>query len=182
MAETDENFEELIAQMEAEEKGEKVEAKPIEVAETKSTELIYPHEDILEEEGLTKEDMPADIRKMIITFDRKMRMAIAKKAPEKTFLQIQNLSTLIADKIITYLESSEVKREKIVVEKKEDGGGIDDGGIDDGGENGDGIDDLGSGDTSVEDDLEDGGEASGETPPTEKGGLFDGVLGGIFNW
>jgi hypothetical protein len=180
---TDENFEKIIAEMEELEKGEKPavinnEVEKEDVVELTTSDFNYPHEYILKEEGLTKDDMPEEIRKMIITFERKLRIAISDKAPEKTFLQIQNLSTLVADKIISYLESDEVSHETIVV-KKEEGGGIDDG-IDGGGVADEDtiIDDGEIG--GVDDDLED--DEVGEVIIEEKGGMFEGVLGGIFNW
>lgn len=211
MASNEDNFEQIMAEIEAEEKGSKVsestekkeevekstkkidEVGKTQKEEEKSSSSLYAHEEILKEEGLTKDDMPADIRKMIITFERKKRMAESSKASEATMLKIQNLSTLIADQIISYLESDETKHEQIKVEKMEepneimeDGGGIEDiaatedGGMDDGADDsiiedgGDFIDDG-------IDDLEDGGEASGEEV-VKKTGMFDGLLGGIFNW
>lgn len=196
----DENFENLIAEIEAEEKGieKKKEEKTV---EEKPTEIIYAHREILEEEGLTKKDVPAEITKMIDTFDRKLRMAKIRKAPEATFLQIQNLSTLIGDRIITYIESKDREHETIVVEKKEDGGGIDDGslgddgGTDDGGTDDGGTDDGGAdnegaddsivnddSDSNVEDDLDELDDGADSDDAPTKGGMFEGVLGGIFNW
>ena len=139
--------------------------------EDEGGEIEYAHEEIMKEEGLTKNDLPAEIRKMVITFERKMRMAKAKNAPEKTFLQIQNLSTLIGDKILDYLESD--------VKRFDDGGGMDDGGMDDGGI----ADDIQDGGSEVDDaidenDFEDGGKVEVK----EKGGIFGGILGGIFDF
>ena len=124
----DMNFENLLLEIDTEEKGTNLKSKEVKKAKVmgeEDGEMEYAHEQIMEEEGLTKNDLPTEIRKMVITFERKMRMAKAKNAPEKTFLQIQNLSTLIADKILDYLEAD--------VDKFDDGGGIDDGGMDDGG-------------------------------------------------
>jgi hypothetical protein len=162
--ETEDNFENLISEMEAEQRvGEKAE-----VVEETPTEITYAHIQILEEEGLTKEDMPEDIRKMIIAFDKKMRMAKSRKSSEKIFLQIQNLSTLIADKIIDFLE-----KEDAVVVKKEDGGGFDDGGSDifD-----DGVSDIE--DPEIDEEFEDGGSVEKK----EKSSIFGGILGGIFDF
>ena len=173
MAENNENFEKLISEIESEdEQIRDTEVK--EVVEQTSSSLTYTHEDILKEEGLTKDDMPADIRKMIITFERKMRMAKAKNAPEETMLKIQNLSTLIGDKIIDYLEADDKRYESLV--KKEDGGGLDEG------EDVEISDDsiIEDEDTNVEDDLED--ELEDDSEEAERGGMFEGVLGGIFNW
>tara|TARA_R110000823_G_scaffold56800_1_gene138016 strand:+ start:187 stop:675 length:489 start_codon:yes stop_codon:yes gene_type:complete len=131
------------------------------------SEISFPHEKIMSEEDLTKDDLPTDVRKMVITFERKLRMAKAKNASEATMLKIQNLSTLIGDKIIDHLESD--------IPIKEDGGGI--GGMDDMGGGADdiddgGLDDLGDGDSMIDDDIE----------IKEKGGMFQGILGGILDW
>lgn len=180
MAETDDNFDKIMAELDAEEKSEKVPEK-----KESSNKSSYAHEEILKEEGLTKDDLPADIRKMIITFDRKLRMATVKKAPEATMLKIQNLSTLIGDKIVTWLESDESTVQKVVINKKEDGGAVIDdaaGGSDDGLDDGGDDSVIDDGDTTVEDDLEDGSDDGAAGGEASKGGLFDGVLGGIFNW
>ena len=166
--ESDDNFNNLIAEMEAEENGVKTVDKK---DANETSEIEYAHEQIMEEEGLSKDDLPNDIRKMVITFERKMRMAKAKKAPEKTFLQIQNLSTLIADKILDYLESEEPK-------KMEDGGGMDDGGMDDGG-----TDFVEDGGVDLEDPIDDENFSDGGSVKTkEKGSIFGGILGGIFDY
>jgi hypothetical protein len=180
---SDENFDNLIAEMEAEENGTAVttpEPKDDEGAEevvekkatdTPPTEIEYAHEHIMKEEGLTKDDLPADIKKMIVTFERKMRMAKAKNASEKTFLQIQNLSTLIADKILDYIETDSDSTEKL-----EDGGGFDDGGIYDGG-----IDNSGGSD-NLEDPIDEDFEDGGSVEVKEKSSIFGGILGGIFDF
>ena len=171
---TDMNFENLIAEIDAEEKGVNPKSKEIkvkEVMEDKGGEIEYAHEEIMKEEGLTKNDLPSEIRKMVITFERKMRMAKAKNAPEKTFLQIQNLSTLIGDKILDYLESD--------VKRFDDGGGMDDGGMDDGGI----ADDIQDGGSEVDDGIDENDfEDGGKVEVKEKGGIFGGILGGIFDF
>ena len=116
-------------------------------------------------------DLPTEIRKMVITFERKMRMAKAKNAPEKTFLQIQNLSTLIADKILDYLEAD--------VDKFDDGGGIDDGGMDDGGM----ADDIQDVSSEVDDGIDENDyKEGGSVEIKEKSGIFGGILGGILDF
>jgi len=160
-ADNNQQFEDILKEVNAEVGSDPIDNK-------KESEISFPHEEIMEEEGLTKDDLPTDVRKMVITFDRKFRMAKSRNASESTMLKIQNLSTLIGDKIIDHLESD-------IPIKKEDGGGMEgledgggDGGIDDGG----GIDDLGDGDVNLEDDIE----------LKEKGGMFKGILGGILDW
>lgn len=193
MAKSEENFEQIIAEIEAQEKGgntekstEKVDQvdsdEVFEDLEGESDDIQYAHEKILSEEGLTKNDMPDDIKKMINTFNRKKLMAERNDASEETFLKIQNLSTLIADQIITHLEE---KDKKIF----DDGGGIDatgglgegaDDGMDDGGADDDGTI-ISDGDVNVDDGVDEI-----ENPPSsedgESKGIFDGILGGIFNW
>ena len=95
-------------------------------------------------------------------------MAKSRKSSEKIFLQIQNLSTLIADKIIDFLE-----KEDALVVKKEDGGGFDDGGSDifD-----DGVSDIE--DPEIDEEFEDGGSVEKK----EKSSIFGGILGGIFDF
>jgi len=159
MADTNEQFEEILKEVNSEVGDDKVEAT--EVQETVDTP--YAHEKIMKEEGITKNELPEDIRKMVITFERKLRMAKKNNSSEATMLKIQNLSTLIADKIIDHLESD--------IPTKEDGGGIE------------GLDDMGIGaDDSAVDDLDDGVEDVDDIEVKEKGGLFNGVLGGILDW
>ncbi len=170
MSESNEQFEEILKEVNSEvdvDNSKTMNTPSNDDVSVSDSELSYPHEKIMKEEGITKNDLPDELRKMVITFERKRRMATTKKASEATFLKIQNLSTLIADKIIDYTESD--------IPTKEDGGGIegmegvemDDGGIDDGG-----IDDLGDGDVNIDDDIE----------SKESGGMFKGILGGILDW
>jgi hypothetical protein len=170
----DMNFENLLLEIDAEEKGTNLKSKEVKKAKVmgeEDGEMEYAHEQIMEEEGLTKNDLPTEIRKMVITFERKMRMAKAKNAPEKTFLQIQNLSTLIADKILDYLEAD--------VDKFDDGGGIDDGGIDDGGI----ADDIQDGGSEVDDGIDENDyKEGGSVEIKEKSGIFGGILGGILDF
>ena len=170
----DMNFENLLLEIDAEEKGTNLKSKEVKKAKVmgeEDREMEYAHEQIMEEEGLTKNDLPTEIRKMVITFERKMRMAKAKNAPEKTFLQIQNLSTLIADKILDYLEAD--------VDKFDDGGGIDDGGIDDGGI----ADDIQDGGSEVDDGIDENDyKEGGSVEIKEKSGIFGGILGGILDF
>lgn len=170
----DMNFENLLLEIDAEEKGTNLKSKEVKKAKVmgeEDREMEYAHEQIMEEEGLTKNDLPTEIRKMVITFERKMRMAKAKNAPEKTFLQIQNLSTLIADKILDYLEAD--------VDKFDDGGGIDDGGMDDGGM----ADDIQDGGSEVDDGIDENDyKEGGSVEIKEKSGIFGGILGGILDF
>jgi hypothetical protein len=170
----DMNFENLLLEIDAEEKGTNLKSKEVKKAKVmgeEDGEMEYAHEQIMEEEGLTKNDLPTEIRKMVITFERKMRMAKAKNAPEKTFLQIQNLSTLIADKILDYLEAD--------VDKFDDGGGIDDGGMDDGGM----ADDIQDGSSEVDDGIDENDyKEGGSVEIKEKSGIFGGILGGILDF
>lgn len=161
MASSEENFEKIMEEVEKEEKVSPSESTASTTVEKVSDEISFPHEKIMEEEGLTKNDLPDDVRKMVVTFERKLRMAKAKKASEETMRKIQNLSTLIADKIIDHLESDLPENEQM-----EDGGSFDEGGI---GDIDDGID-------GVDDPLDD------EPEIKEKGGIFGGVLGGILDW
>jgi hypothetical protein len=167
MSESNEQFEEILKEVNSEvdmDNSKSINSASTDDVSESDSELRYPHEKIMKEEGITKNDLPDELRKMVITFERKRRMATTKKASEATFLKIQNLSTLIADKIVDFIESD--------IPTKEDGGGIegmemDDGGIDDGG-----IDDLGDGDVNIDDDIE----------SKESGGMFKGILGGILDW
>lgn len=182
---SDENFENLIAEIDAEEKGvtKKKEVTKSSVDKNGKEEdgkMTFAHEEIMKEEGLTKNDLPSDVRSMVITFERKMRMAKAKKAPQETFLKIQNLSTLIGDKILDYIETKD--------ESFEDGGVLDDGadaGFDDGADAGDDAgDDLSlEGNTDVEDDInEDDFDDGGSVKTKKKGSIFGDILGGIFDY
>ena len=186
---SDENFENLIAEIDAEEKGttNKKEVTKSSVDKNGKEEdgkMTFAHEEIMKEEGLTKNDLPSDVRSMVITFERKMRMAKAKKASEKTFLKIQNLSTLIGDKILDYIETKD--------ESFEDGGVLDDGadaGFDAGDDAGaDAGDDTGDdlsleGNTDVEDDMnEDDFDDGGSVKTKKKGSIFGDILGGIFDY
>ena len=170
----DMNFENLLLEIDTEEKGTNLKSKEVKKAKVmgeEDGEMEYAHEQIMEEEGLTKNDLPTEIRKMVITFERKMRMAKAKNAPEKTFLQIQNLSTLIADKILDYLEAD--------VDKFDDGGGIDDGGMDDGGM----ADDIQDVSSEVDDGIDENDyKEGGSVEIKEKSGIFGGILGGILDF
>lgn len=170
MSESNEQFEEILKEVNSEvdvDSSKSINSVSTDDVSESDSELSYPHEKIMKEEGITKNDLPEDLRKMVITFERKRRMATTKKASEATFLKIQNLSTLIADKIVDYIESD--------IPTKEDGGGIE--GVDDMGMGGDdfddgGIDDLGDGDVNIDDDIE----------SKESGGMFKGILGGILDW
>tara|TARA_R110000787_G_scaffold212140_1_gene321921 strand:+ start:381 stop:821 length:441 start_codon:yes stop_codon:yes gene_type:complete len=116
----DEDFNQIIAEIEG---GQTKSVEKVEPKKTvEKTEKLYPHEEILAEEGLTKDDMPKDIRDMIVTFNLKLKMA-KKAGEEATMLKIQNLSTLIADKIISYIESSDKSYENI--DLNEEGNKID---------------------------------------------------------
>jgi hypothetical protein len=168
--EKDENFEQILKEIDAEEEGGSVEpkAEEVEVDEEEEEEesgegaeksgnpdaSYYPHIGIMEEEGIDKDSLPEDIRKMVITFERKKRMAERKNAPDSTFLKIRNLSALIADKIMDWIEK-DFEGEAPKPTAKEDGGGVE------------------------EDIVEEGGEGEEK----ESGGsIFGGILGGIFDW
>lgn len=109
-------------------------------------ESSYPHLEILKEEGLNVSDLPIDIQKKITHFNRKLK--IAESSNQEDDIEIQKLSMLIADEIITYIESSDKSYEQI--DMTED----------------------------VESHKEEGEEEE-ENKPT---GLFEGILGGIFNF
>jgi hypothetical protein len=161
-----EQFEEILKEVNSEtgDESSNTQVEETKKEEVKSSEMVYPHEKIMKEEGITKNDLPEEIKKMVNTFERSRRMATMKNAKEATFLKIQNLSTLIADKIIDYIESD--------IPQKEDGGGIE------------GMTDMGMDDSSATDDLDDGVDdlEDGEVESKEKGGLFNGILGGILDW
>ncbi len=162
MADTNEQFEEILKEVNSEVGEDKVETTKVE----ETVDSPYAHEKIMQEEGITRNELPEDIRKMVITFERKLRMAKKNNASEATMLKIQNLSTLIGDKIIDHLEAD--------TPTKEDGGGIE--GLDDMGIGADDINDGGI------DDLDDGVDDADDIEIKEKGGLFGGVLGGILDW
>ena len=162
MADNNEQFEAILKEVNSEVGDDKVATTEVE----ETVDNPYAHEKIMREEGITKNELPEDIRKMVITFERKLRMAKKNNASEATMLKIQNLSTLIGDKIIDHLESD--------IPSKEDGDGIE--GLDDMGIGGDDIDDGGI------DDLDDGVDDIDDIEVKEKGGLFGGVLGGILDW
>ncbi len=162
MADTNEQFEEILKEVNSEVGEDKVETTKVE----ETVDSPYAHEKIMQEEGITRNELPEDIRKMVITLERKLRMAKKNNAREATMLKIQNLSTLIGDKIIDHLESD--------IPTKEDGGGIE--GLDDMGIGADDINDGGI------DDLDDGVDDADDIEIKEKGGLFGGVLGGILDW
>ena len=195
MSNSQDNFESILAEIEAEEKGGKTEkstktveqSEVEEVKEEKKPTYTFAHEEIIEEEGINKKDLPDKIQKMISTFERKKRMAIKQGENESTMLKIQNLSTLIADQIITWMESDGGDMKETAI--KEDGGSVDDfmtgedivsedsGGAEE-------IDIIDDGETgNVEDDIDIDYEEGGNTVDEPlKTNLFSGVLGGIFNW
>lgn len=161
-----EQFEEILKEVNSEtgDDSSNTQVEETKKEDVKSSEMVYPHEKIMKEEGITKNDLPEEIKKMVNTFERSRRMATMKNSKEATFLKIQNLSTLIADKIIDYIESD--------IPQKEDGGGIE------------AMTDMGMDDSSATDDLDDGVDdlEDGEVETKEKGGLFNGILGGILDW
>tara|TARA_R110000822_G_scaffold55834_12_gene141528 strand:- start:566 stop:1063 length:498 start_codon:yes stop_codon:yes gene_type:complete len=107
----------------------------------------YPHIGIMEEEGINIKELPKDIQDMIATFNRKKNMAKMKNAADSTFLQIRNLSVIISDRIIDWLEKDIDKSEEKDIEESE------------------------------EKDIEESEEKDNKNE-----GIFDGILGGIFNW
>lgn len=208
MAQTeDSNFNEIINEIEKEEKGSKPTAKP-ESASTKKgdSEIEYPHVEIMEEEGLERKDLPEDLQKMILSFERKKAMAIRRKAKEETFIEISNLSTIIADKIMDWLEEVEESEMELENEKEstdqETEKELENELIMEGNEgetpniaNVEEVTDVNE-TTETPSDVNDGssvesseevtvvenGDDSVTLEPKKKVELFDGVLGGIFNW
>jgi hypothetical protein len=177
--EKDENFEQILKEIDQEESGEtpKPKSEDVEVEEVEEDveegdgkdnveesdgnpdSSYYPHIQIMEEEGITRKDLPEDISAMVLTFNRKKVMAERKKAADSTFLKIRNLSAVIADRIMDWIER-DIEGEAPKPNVKEEGGGVE------------------------EDIIEEGdGEKDGEGESKESGGsIFGGVLGGIFDW
>jgi len=181
----DENFEKIIEELEAEEKTttatsvdsvdsveaneEVIEKKP----ESSDEGRYYAHLVIMKDEGLTKADLPSDIKDMVASFNRQKNLAEKRGYGESTFIKIQNLSTLIADRIMDFLEK-DIKNSPEV--KKEEGGSVE------GAAEGSGSEEvikeeeseeiLGSPDEEIiEDKKEEGG-----------GSIFGGILGGVLDW
>lgn len=149
-------------------------SKKEEKKETNPDAEYYPHIGIMEDEGIDRKELPKDIQDMISTFNRKKKMAEVRGAKETTFLQIRNLSAIIADRIMDWLERDldvdDIDDEE-PTKKKAEGGSVDD-------------DDDDVMDTEV--DLEEGGSAGGDSSESSdkssEGGIFGGILGGIFDW
>ena len=153
---TDPRFNELLDEMEQDERStpEKgLRRKPVEKSDSPDVKY-YPHIKIMEEEGLNRDDLPKEIRSMVITFEQKRRMAERNNSKDTTFLQIRNLSALIADHIMTWME----RDLKEPVPKAEEGGEVDE----------------------VVEETEPQEEIKEEKEEDE--GMFGGILGGIFNW
>ena len=168
VTETDENFEQILKEIDAEDgsgdaakpkaeveevkEGEEVEEiKESEEGEGANPDSYYPHIEIMEEQGIDRKQLPKEIQDMISTFNRKRVISERRKAADSTFLKIRNLSAVIADRIMDWIEKDmDGEAHKPVV--KEGGGGVDD--------------DI------VKEVVEEKSE----------GGIFDGILGGIFNW
>ena len=183
----DENFNQILKEIEQEENGVVTESKEFTdvtesaegnkehnktsiESESNPDAEYYPHIGIMEDEGIVKKELPKDIQDMITTFNRKKRMAEMKNAKESTFLQIRNLSAIIADKIMDWIER-DLDEVDDTIEKKSIGGSIDN-------------DDEEVMDTEVH--LEDGGaveeDSKEETKESGEGSIFGGILGGIFDW
>lgn len=191
----DEKFNELLAEMEAEEGGAETPKEEVtditETAEGKkehesegaaATEEVeeveekteaeaeaeyYPHIKIMREEKINRKSLPKEIREMITAFNRKRSMAERNNGKDSTFLQLRNLSAIIADKLVDWLEKDYdgEQRQPTVSSKKEE--------VELELEKDDEFDD----DEDFEDDEEEEEEGG-----KNKGGLFEGVLGGIFDY
>jgi len=168
----DAEFEKIVAKLDAEDNGTQEAPATTEAAEevvekkeevTSGDDKYYAHEEIMKEEGLKSEDLPTEIREMIASFNRQKNIATKKGYGESTYIKIQNLSTLIADKIMDFLEK-DIEGEPVV--KKEEGGEAEE------------IEPISDGSEEVigEEVVVDDNEKK------EGGGIFEGVLGGIFNW
>jgi hypothetical protein len=168
--EKDENFEQILKEIDQEESGEtpKPKSEDVEVEEVEEDveegdveesdgnpdSSYYPHIQIMEEEGINKKDLPKEIQAMMTTFGRKKLMAERKNSADSTFLKIRNLSAVIADKIMDWLEK-DIEGEAPKPTIKEGGGNVE-------GE---------------------GAEEGSEGEEKESGGsIFGGILGGIFDW
>lgn len=216
MTDTDAQFQEIIKEVHKMEEAEKQKTTPptpapetATVTETTTVEqtsvsttpeIIYPHITIMQEEGLKKEDLPKNIRDMINTFNRKLATSKRNNAPEETFLKIQNLSTLIADKIMDFLEKNIPQNQPTMTQKqtpppanstpkpvkKEDGGAAEINDIPEPQNSSEDIDDTPAETPSTQTETP---PAETETPPSDDDkkedddeGIFGGILGGIFNW
>lgn len=200
----DENFNQILKEIEEEEKGGSTKAseestdvtaaaegseehdgevnddkasKKEEKKEANPDAEYYPHIGIMEDEGINRKELPRDVQDMISTFNRKKKMAEVRGAKESTFLQIRNLSAIIADRIMDWLErdldvdDTDDTDDVEPTKKKAEGGSVDD-------------EDDDVMDTDV--DLEEGGSAGGDSSESSdkssEGGIFGGILGGIFDW
>jgi hypothetical protein len=202
MAETNEEFDKLVSEIEEQERQEAASTSPKEEGSTSEkeeaaaasevvevTETDYPHEDIMREEGLVWKDLPKEIQSMISTFKRKRTMATTKKSKnEATWINIKGLSVLIADKIMSWLE----ERDGLEPAEKEEGGQLEgEAPVSSEGGQPEAIDTPPDEEEVVTeeivgegaDDLDgDGLEGEETSPKEEKGGIFGGVLGGILDW
>tara|TARA_R110002020_G_scaffold44348_5_gene128009 strand:- start:4578 stop:5093 length:516 start_codon:yes stop_codon:yes gene_type:complete len=171
MEKTEENFDKLIAEMEAKEAKANVKDNPID-----DSDPYYAHIDVMQEEGLEKSDLPKEIGRMITVFNRKKSMAEKHTMKPETLADLQNLSVIIADKIQDYLE------EGLDPEKKSEGGHIAD--ADAGGEADSlsDIDEIAEDDDDENEDDEDEDEDENKTKEPKKSSSEWGILGGIFDW
>lgn len=190
----DEQFNQLVYEIDIEEKKEETPKKEEVTDVTKSAEGVeehdsqkkesteekiepsadaeyYPHIGIMEAENIDRKELPKEVQAMITMFNRKKHMAEVRKAKDETFLQIRNLSVIIADRILDWLErdvenpaaEKEEEIEEVIVEKTEPK------------------------EEEIEEVIEDEFEEEGENKEkkgddNKKGGMFEGVLGGIFDW
>lgn len=191
MAVKDDNFETLIAELEEEQGGsnsessndnnsddnntDNVDNEPLkEGGEEKKEGLSFSHEEIMKSEGLSKNDLPSEIQEMINKFEKRLRMAKVRKAPEKTVVKLKDMSDLIGDKIVEYTKSEALL--------KKDGGEIDgekDDNMSNEEEDNDNIEDevVNEEDSDIEEDHEDDDEEV-----EKKGSIFGDILGGIFDY
>lgn len=125
---TDPKFEALIKEIEAgEEKPTEEKPKqtvdPLLTGDVKPTldedgeieteeefDIEYAHEQIMEDEGLSKGDLPEEVQSMIAIFENKKEQADSADFNEKRYLRLQNLSTLIGDKILDEIDTYDFER------------------------------------------------------------------------
>jgi hypothetical protein len=175
--ERDEQFEQVMDEIDAQEAKEQAEAGSTESSDggTVSTDPSYPHLKIMLEKRIWKNELPEETQKLITTFVRYRRNA--KLNPDNTDndLKAQETSKVIAEKLMEYVKERDQAKG---VSAQEEGGEV----------------------TPIPEEIEGGeqtetiiaeeggavegaggGESGGEKKE-EKGGVFDNVLEGLWNW
>lgn len=159
----------------------------------------YPHIGIMEGEGLKLKDLPNDIQGMVKTFRAKKNGADSFGGKESTYLKLRNLSAVIGDRIMDFLE-------KDLPERKDDGGEAaeseevnkvieaDEGGTGDIVEKAEELEENEVIEPEIDEELEENeeieeikedgdSEIDSKDGKSEKGGgMFGGVLGGVLDW